>query len=85
MNNELELGAMGKLKDEAESLHILCETAKIAANKYKKSVRMQLIQMADNSGLMVDVETIRHSGNYERIGRFSLCHHSLCGRDNTAR
>lgn len=37
---------------------------------------MQLIQTADNSGLMVDVETIRHSGNYERIGRFSLCHHS---------
>lgn len=46
---------------------------------------MQLIQTADNSGLMVDVEMIRHSGNYERIGRFSLCHLSLCGRDNTAR
>lgn len=36
MDNERELGAMGKLKEEAESLHILCETAKIAANKYKK-------------------------------------------------
>lgn len=35
---------------------------------------MQLIQTSDNSGLMLDVEAIRHSGNYERIRRFSLCH-----------
>lgn len=33
MDNELEVGAMGKLKDKAEILYILCETAKMATDK----------------------------------------------------
>lgn len=79
-------GSHGETQRQSwESSHFVWDCKNSCKQIHKKSVRIELIQSADNSDLMVDVETIRHSGNYEHIGRSSLCHHSLCGRNNTAR
>lgn len=76
-------GSHGKFKDE-ESRYILCETAKIAANKPKEVAecswfRHWIIQALWWMWRRLDTAEITS------VGRFSPSHRSLCGWDNTAR
>lgn len=77
-------GSHGKLREEAESLLILYETAKIAANESNEVAecswfRHRIIQALWWMWRRLDTAEIKS------VGRFSLCNRSLCGWDNTAR